>query len=576
MITAADIISKLPNHLKGFIIDQDYHRYTAKDHAVWRAVMKQNTKYLKQVAHRSYISGLDKTGISTEKIPNLVEMNMALEKIGWAAVTVDGFIPPAAFMEFQKNNVLVIAADIRSCNQIEYTPAPDIIHEAAGHAPIIADPEYAEYLKYFGEIGSKAFSSKSDYRIYESIRHLSILKADPTTTPDQIANAEKLLDKEIANSGVPSEMSQIRNLHWWTVEYGLIGSTENYKIYGAGLLSSIGESKSALNNNVEKIVYSLDAKDYSFDITAPQPQLFVTPDFKHLTTILDEFAGQMSLRNGGIEGIMKAIESAETATIEYSSGIQVSGTFSDLIIQTGQPVYVKTLGPTSLSYNNLILPAQGPEYHKDGFGSPIGKIKGTLTPTRFLTNKQLEKINIKVGKPSEFEFESGLKVKGTLLNITRRDGKILLMTFKDCIVKYEDKILFEPSWGIYDMAVGETITSAFSGPADADGFGLIYDPPAEKTHKIVYSEKEKELHMLYNKTKQMRENRMPHDDLMGIWKLVKSKFSNDWLLATEIYELALQNNLQNKIILEMKDYLKESLKKNPESKLIISSILDDC
>ena len=282
-MTSDQIISKLPKHLKTFIIDQNYNRYTPQDHAVWRAVMKQNTQYLNEVAHTSYINGLNKTGISIDNIPSIEEMNNSLEKIDWAAVTVDGFIPPAAFMEFQKHNVLVIAADIRSADQIEYTPAPDIIHEAAGHAPIISDPEYAEYLRYFGEIGSKAFSSKSDYRIYEAIRHLSILKADPTTTMEMTKVAEELLSKEIDNAGIPSEMTLIRNLHWWTVEYGLVGNMNNPKIYGAGLLSSIGESRSALKYNVKKILYSLDAKDYSFDITAPQPQLFVTPDFTHLT-----------------------------------------------------------------------------------------------------------------------------------------------------------------------------------------------------------------------------------------------------------------------------------------------------
>mgnify|MGYP000371157777 CR=1 FL=1 len=86
-------------------------------------------------------------------------MNRILKDIGWAAVSVDGFIPPNAFMEFQAYNVLVIASDIRTINHIEYTPAPDIIHEAAGHAPIITNPEYAEYLRRFGEIGSKAISS---------------------------------------------------------------------------------------------------------------------------------------------------------------------------------------------------------------------------------------------------------------------------------------------------------------------------------------------------------------------------------------------------------------------------------
>ena len=77
-------------------------------------------------------------------------MNRMLKDIGWAAVAVDGFIPPNAFMEFQAYNILVIASDIRQLEHIEYTPAPDIIHEGAGHAPIIANPEYAEYLRRFG------------------------------------------------------------------------------------------------------------------------------------------------------------------------------------------------------------------------------------------------------------------------------------------------------------------------------------------------------------------------------------------------------------------------------------------
>ena len=120
------------------------------------------------------------------------------------------------------------------------------------------------------------------------------------------------------SAGMPSEMSLIRNLHWWTVEYGLVGNINNPKIYGAGLLSSIGESKSALKYDVKKILYSIDAKDYSFDITAPQPQLFVTPNFKYLNTVLEEFANQMAIRTGGLSGIMKAIESGSTATLEYS------------------------------------------------------------------------------------------------------------------------------------------------------------------------------------------------------------------------------------------------------------------
>ena len=178
-------------------------------------------------------------------------------------------------MEFQAYNVLVIACDIRQLEHIEYTPAPDIIHEGAGHAPIIANPEYAEYLRRFGEIGCKAISSARDYELYEAIRLLSILKEAEDTPEEEIQKAEAQVDFLQTNMGELSEMSRIRNLHWWTVEYGLIGTPENPKIYGAGLLSSIGESAWCMTDNVKKIPYSIDAADVSFDITKPQPQLLL-------------------------------------------------------------------------------------------------------------------------------------------------------------------------------------------------------------------------------------------------------------------------------------------------------------
>src|SRR5204862_283517 len=89
-------------------------------------------------------------------------------------------------------------------------------------------------------------------------------------------------------------MALLSRLHWWTVEYGLIGPLENPKIYGAGLLSSIGESVSCLEPAVKKIPYSIDAANMPFDITTKQPQLFVCRDFKHLADVLEEFASKMA------------------------------------------------------------------------------------------------------------------------------------------------------------------------------------------------------------------------------------------------------------------------------------------
>ena len=89
--------------------------------------------FFKKHAHSSYFEGLNKTGITFNKIPSIKDMNEKMSRIGWGAVPVRGFIPPWAFMEFQALGVLPIACDIRNSENLTYTPAPDIIHESAGH-----------------------------------------------------------------------------------------------------------------------------------------------------------------------------------------------------------------------------------------------------------------------------------------------------------------------------------------------------------------------------------------------------------------------------------------------------------
>src|SRR6201988_526303 len=184
-------VASCPKHLLQFAVDQRYDDYTPVDHAVWRFIMRQNIFFLREYAHKVYFQGLLNTGISPERIPRIEEMNDILAKIDWGAVAVDGFIPPAAFMEFQAYRVLVIACDMGQIHHIEYTPAPDIVHESAGHASIIVDREYSNYLQRFGEVGAKAMSSKKDFELYQAIRHLSILKEQPNGDLEAIEKATK-------------------------------------------------------------------------------------------------------------------------------------------------------------------------------------------------------------------------------------------------------------------------------------------------------------------------------------------------------------------------------------------------
>ena len=288
---------KIPHHLKQFIVDQEYSRYTIIDHKVWSFVMDISIPFFKKHAHSSYFEGLNKTGITFNKIPSIKDMNEKMSRIGWGAVPVRGFIPPWAFMEFQALGVLPIACDIRNSENLTYTPAPDIIHESAGHSPIIINEEYSYYLKQYGKIASKAIFSKEDERIYFAIRKLSDLKEDRSATNNEIVVAEKELKEAKENQSTPSEATLLSRLHWWTVEYGLIGTIKNPKIYGAGLLSSVAESQNCLSENIKKIPLTIDCIEYTYDITEQQPQLFVAKSFSDLTTILKEFEKTMSFNN---------------------------------------------------------------------------------------------------------------------------------------------------------------------------------------------------------------------------------------------------------------------------------------
>ena len=569
-------VAGLPSHLKQFIVDQNYDKYTPIDHAVWRYVMRQNYSYLKNVAYYPYIKGLEIAGLSIESIPDLQKMNDNLGKIGWGAVTVDGFIPPAAFMEFQAYHVLVIAADIRQINHIEYTPAPDIIHESAGHAPIIADAEYGSYLSYFGSIGSKAMFSKKDFELYEAIRELSILKEALDSTPEEIELVENKLQAISQNMGEPSEMALLSRLHWWTVEYGLIGTLDDPKIYGAGLLSSIGESATCMSKDVPKLLYDSNAIHYSYDITKPQPQLFVTPNFQNLMDVLEDFADSMAFRTGGWSGISKAIECQNTCTAVYSSGLQVTGVFSLFYTDHNNNLsFIKTEGPTSLACNDAELPNQGSDYHAAGFSSPVGKLNSLEVSLEDASPEDLEKQHIVIGSFTQLVFESGVQVSGTVLNILKNGDKIILISFENCTVLDQDlKVLFLPEWGIYDMAVGEKIVSVFNGVADKSKCIIQESVATQKSENHSFSAEELRLQAIYATIRQIREKKEEFAKLPELAQEIMEVYPQDWLSLLEIYEIAKTADFDHSFSTDLRNHLNTKIKENPNfSKLISDGLM---
>ena len=564
-----ELIDRLPKHLKQFIKPQNYEDYSPINQAVWRYVMRRLLKYLTEVAHSSYLTGLEKTGVRIEEIPNMYGMNRILKEIGWAAVAVDGFIPPNAFMEFQAYKVLVIASDIRQLENIEYTPAPDIIHESAGHAPIIANPDYAEYLRRLGDIGSKAILSKHDMDLYEAVRKLSILKEAEGISEKEIHTVEMEIHGLQSKKVELSEMAQMRNLQWWTVEYGLIGDLNNPKIYGAGLLSSIGESISCLKSDVKKIPYTLAAAQQPFDVTKPQPQLYVTPNFPHLMEVLEEFADTLSLRRGGKEGIQKLIESQMVGSIELTTGLQVSGKFSRILLdENNKVVFYQTKGPSALAYREKELIGHGITYHKNGISSPLGKLKNIELAIEDMGPTDLKLYHFYDGKWLSFEFESGIKVEG--LNITgirNAQGKLILIRLKDCTITYKNEYLFLPEHGIYDMVVGKDIVSAFAGAADSNSFPNLYAESSTLTIKPSKNKAVIKLEKYYEVVRNYRKEKKNDAELLKkLFEEVTALYPKEWLLFIEIIELSNDVKL-NQLI---KNYFSELISLHPDLDSLIS------
>ena len=467
-------VAALPKHLLQFAVDQRYDEYTPVDHAVWRFIMRQNTFFLREYAHKLYFQGLLDTGISFDRIPRIEEMNEILGKIGWGGVAVDGFIPPAAFMEFQAYRVLVIACDMRQINHIEYTPAPDIVHDPAGHAPIIVDQEYATDLRALARsarrqcLRRKASSAlRSDPASLDLERAAESGRRGAGESDEARGGAAKesgrpfrdgaALAAPLVDGGIRSDRSARQTENLWG---------------GRALLNRrIGElSRTQCEENPYSIgailPFDIPTSSHSFcharfSAAGRGAGRVRRARWRSVSAVLRELRSQSECKKGG----------GNTATCEYSSGLQVSSGFTEVITarrrrdlsahdwrQRARVQGTRNFPGTVAIITRKVLARR----------SAIGKRR--ISHRKTLTDEELTSLGIATGKDSTVEFASGVLVKGRVENILRRDGKLLLITFTNSGVRLGDRVLFEPAWGNFDMAVGARIASVFNGAADKDAY----------------------------------------------------------------------------------------------------------
>jgi phenylalanine-4-hydroxylase len=518
MTPTEEAIAALPPHLRRFVVAQDYDAYTARDHAVWRHILHRLTAHLRDRAHPRYLAGLDATGIEIERIPSIDEMNLKLVRVGWRAVAVRGFIPPAVFTELQSRRVLAIAADVRTHEHIEYTPAPDIVHESAGHAPFIADPRYADYLQRAGEVGFRAIASTEDQALFEAIRNLSIVKEDPTAGEDEVRLAEERLAAAAASVRYVSESTRASRLYWWTAEYGLVGTPERPKLYGAGLLSSIGEAEHCLTAAVKKLPLSAACADVAYDITRMQPQLFVARDFEHLFDVLEEFAATLSWRRGGDHGLEEARRARSVNHLVLSGGRELSGKVVARIPAAGE-----------------VAP---------GLATAIARLDGPVLVSR--GGRAEEKpwtgdVVVAFGRgalPARGHFDLSLGSGVALRGFCVGNGEVV-----DLRGTVDGRPLELPTWAL--LFLSEDLRSVAGGPADPGAwdrwFGELSSAAEGEGEARARAEKARALPQrlasLYSEVRRLRESGAATRERLLAIRAAAGAYPDDWLLRAEVDEL---------------------------------------
>ncbi len=523
-------LSRVPHDLRRFVVEQDYAQYNEVDQAVWRFVLLQTYQRLQHTAHPAYRDGLAQTGISVERIPRISEMSECLSRFGWSAVCVDGFIPPRAFQEFQAASILPIAADMRSIDHLKYTPAPDIIHEAAGHAPILPDAHYAAYLRAIGEVGKKAFSSPDDARVYAAIFELSEVKETRGAAPELLKRAEERLEAALSQVSVVSEASRVSRLYWWTAEYGLVGTPRDYRLYGAGLLSSLWESHACHDAAVQKLPLSAECVEQAYDITRTQPQLFVARDFEQLFSVLSDVDAALAHRQGGDASLVAALESEELATLHFRDLRFVTGTLR--AVTGGAASGLLTFqGRVGLGEQGRL--AQVFDAGAGGYHLPFGPLAdgSELGDLRLDGKRTRERVRLR--------FASGTLLEGELAESSLdQRGRLLSARFLDYRLESERAGLCERG-PEYVLFVAPELLTAHAGALDPS-----FHPATEAAHASVpkpraLATREQALLSLYERAIEAFKNQAGSSALpvfRAIHAELAARFPDEWLLRWNLLE----------------------------------------
>ena len=226
---------------------QIYENYTREDYKVWEILFNKRVENLQGIVAEEFLVALDDLNFKAEKIPNFVEINNILKnRTGWSIKTVPNISPPEEFFSFLSMKKFTATCWLRSIDQIDYLEEPDMFHDVFAHVPLLSNKDYTNFFKEMGEIA------------------MSVIED-------------------------PKKLEKLQRIYWFTIEFGLIKKNNDFKIYGAGIISSDEESKNALSKKSKKCEFDVKkVMNHSFRIDIVQDTYYYINSFDQLTSSIAE------------------------------------------------------------------------------------------------------------------------------------------------------------------------------------------------------------------------------------------------------------------------------------------------
>ncbi|MCG8504347.1 MAG: phenylalanine 4-monooxygenase [Sphingomonadales bacterium] len=248
-----------------YTVDQGWESYTAEEHDRWDRLFARQVALLEGRAAPAFMSGLEKLKLSDGGIPDFRALSERLKALtGWTVVAVPDLVPEDVFFDHLANRRFPAGNFIRPERQLDYLEEPDVFHDVFGHVPMLAHPNFANYMEAYGKGGQRA-----------------------------------------ANLGV---LDHLARLYWYTVEFGLVNTDEGLRIYGAGIVSSKGESVFALESPSPNRVH--------FDLERVMTTDYRIDDYQQTYFVIDGFRELLAATLQDFGPVYERVKAAPTLAID--------------------------------------------------------------------------------------------------------------------------------------------------------------------------------------------------------------------------------------------------------------------